>query len=278
MAFGKKKGKIENAAVTPEEVAKLGHKHEVEAAKDKKSSVYDHFHAQEEAKQIADAKKRKKRYAAILAALVAILLIMYIISMLLTQWGDLVITIGDVYDGKSLMLSESLSFDDATVKLNGGTVKDVTNITKAWLPKGLDTEKDGAHNGENYLAYTFYLKNTGDKDLEYNTTMTVTGVSKSADEAVRVQIYKNGKDNVYAKGSYNDRKISETDATIWNNNDTILKAKADSLKAGATDKFTVVMWIEGNDPECVDAIRGGSIRSQMVFDIVPDNPADAEGK
>lgn len=276
MAFGKKKGKIENTAVTPEEVAKLGHKHEVEAAKDKKSSVYDHFHAQDEAKAIADAKKRKKRYAAILAALVAILLIMYIISMLLTQWGDLVITIGDLYDGKSIMLSESASFDDASVKLNGGSVKEVTNITKTWLPKGLDTEKDGQHNGEDYLAYTFYLKNTGDEDLKYNTTMTVTGVSKSADEAVRVQIYKNGKDNVYAKGSYKNRKISETDATIWKNNDTILTAKDSSLKAGAVDKFTVVMWIEGNDPECVDAIRGGSVRSQMVFDVVPDNPEETK--
>ncbi len=269
MPFRKKNKQVD--APTPEEVAKLGQKHEVEAAKDKKSSVYDHFHAQEEAKAVADAKKRKKRYAAILAALVSILLVMYIISMLLTQWGDLVITIGDVYEGKSLMLSEGASFDDATVKLNGGTVKDVTNITKAWLPKGLDTEKDGQHNGENYLAYTFYLKNTGDQDLKYNTTMTVTGVSKSADEAVRVQIYKNGKDNMYAKGSYNNRKIAETDATIWKNNDTILSVKDSSLKAGSTDKYTVVMWIEGNDPECVDAIRGGSIRSQMVFDVVDES-------
>ncbi len=272
MAFGKKKTKIENAAVTPEEVAKLGHKHEVEAAKDKKSSVYDHFHAQDEAKAVADAKKRKKRYAAILAALVAILLIMYIISMLLTQWGDLVITIGDLYDGKTLMLSESASFDDAHVKLNGGSVADVTNITKAWLPKGLDTKKDGQHNGENYLAYTFYLKNTGDKDLEYNTTMNITGVSKSADEAIRIQIYKNGKDSVYAKGSYKNRKIAETDATVWKDTDTVIASKDAELKAGETDKYTVVMWIEGNDPECVDAIRGGSIRSQMIFDVVPDVP------
>lgn len=271
MAFGKKKNK-QVEAPTPEEVAKLGHKHEVEAAKDKKSSVYEHFHAQEDAKAVADAKKRKKRYAIILGSLLGILLVMYIISMLITQWGDLVITIGDMGDdsGKTLLLSESASFDDAAVKLNGGSVKKVTNITKAWLPKGLDTAKDGQHNGKNYLAYTFYLKNTGTKDLEYNTTMTITGVSKSADEAVRIQIYKNAKDNVYAKGTYRDRKTAETDATKWVNNDTVIKTKDSSLKVGAVDKFTVVMWIEGNDKECVDAIRGGSVRSQMVFDVVSD--------
>lgn len=270
MAFGKKK--IQNSTTTPEEVANLGFKHEVQAAKDKKSSVYDHFHAQENAKAVADAKRRKKRYAIILSSLLGTLLVMYIISMLLTQWGDLVISIGDLGDdsGKTIMLSESANFDDAAVKLNGGAVKDVTNITKAWLPKGLDNYKGGQHNGKNYLAYTFYLKNTGTKDLKYNTTMTITGVSKSADEAIRIQIYKNGKENTYAKGTYKDRKIAETDATKWVDTDDVIKTKDSDLKTGAVDKFTVVMWIEGNDRECVDAIRGGTIRSQMVFDVVSD--------
>lgn len=273
MPFRKKNKQVDTP--TPEEVAKLGFKHEVKAAKDKGAAVYDHFHAQENAKAIADAKKRKKRYAIILSSLLAVLLVMYIISMLLTQWGDLVISIGDLQDGKTIMLSESASFDDAAVKLNGGAVKDVTNITKAWLPKNLDKEKDGQHNGDNYLAYTFYLKNTGTEDLKYNTTMTVTGVSKSADEAVRVQIYKNGKDNTYAKGSFKSRKTAETDATKWVDTDDILKTKNSELKAGAVDKFTVVMWIEGNDPECVDAIRGGTIRSQMVFDVAADEQSSS---
>ena len=149
--FGKKNKQVSPA--TPEEVAALGQKHEVDAAKDKRSSVYDHFHSQEEAKKIADAKKRKKRYAVILSALLGMLGIMYIISMLITQWGDLVISIGDLYDGKTIMLCENADFEDGVnVKLNGGSVKEVTNITKDWLPDGLDTEKDGQHNGENYLA------------------------------------------------------------------------------------------------------------------------------
>ena len=268
MAFGKKKTPD---PVHPEEVANLGQKHEVDAAKDKNSSVYDHFHSQENSKKVADAKKRKKIYAAILAALLAILLIMYIISMLTTQWGDLTITVGDLYDGKTIMLCESEDFEDGvTMKLDGGSIKDVTNITKDWLPEGLDTEKDGSHSGENYLAYTFYLKNTGDKDLEYNTTMTVTGASKSADEAVRFQIYRNGEDQVYGKGTYNDRSKAEEDATVFVDDKTIFTTEASQLKAGKVDKYTVVAWIEGNDPECVDAIRGGHVRAHMVFDIVKE--------
>lgn len=270
MAFRKKNKQVD--APTPEEVAKLGQKDELKAARDKGSSVYDHFHAQENAVAIEKSKRRKRLFGAILSGLIAILLVMYIFSMLTTQWGDLVISISDHENGKTIMLSESASFDDAAVKLNGGTVKDVTNITKAWLPKGLDGKKNGQHNGDNYLAYTFYLKNTGTQDLDYNTTMTITGTSKSADEAVRIQIYKNGKESTFAKGKYNNRKLAETDATKWVNTDTVIQTKGSALKVGAVDKFTVVMWIEGNDPECVDAIRGGTIRSQMVFDVPADEP------
>lgn len=269
MAFGKK-NKPANP-VTPEEVADLGFKHEVDAAKDKNSSVYDHFHSQKNAKQVADAKKRRKRYAIILCSLLGVLIVAYLISMLLTQTGDLTITIGDLYDGKTIMLCEDEAFEDGvTVKLDGGVVKEVTNITKDWLPANLDTEKDGQHNGKNYLAYTFYLKNTGDKDLEYNTTFNLTGASKSADEAVRFQIYRNGKDQIFAKSSFNDRSKAEQDATAFVDDATIFTAQATPLPAGTVDKYTVVVWVEGNDPECVDDIRGGHVRSNMVFDVVPD--------
>lgn len=269
MAFGKKnKPPVET---NPHEVAALGQKHEEQAAKDKNSSVYDHFHANEAAVAVEKAKRRRKLYAGILIGLLAILLITYIISMLLTQWGDLVISIGDLYDGKTIMLCENGEFEDGVgVKLNGGSVENVTNITKDWLPKNLDTEKDGQHNGENYLAYTFYLKNTGDKDLEYNSKMTITGASKSADEAIRYMIYKNGQEQVFAKGTYNDREKAEQDATVFVDNETVYAVEASPLNAGNVDKYTVVIWVEGNDPECLDPIRGGFVRSQMVFDVVPE--------
>ena len=273
MAFGRKKKTEE--LVTPHEVAKMGHKHEIDAAKDHKSSVYDHFHAQDKAKEIAQAKKRKKRYGIILGTLVAILLIIYIISMLTTQWGDLVVSVENGEPGKTILLSESADFKDGAVKLNGGSVKNVTNITKAWLPKGLDKE-DGSHNGKNYLAYTFYLKNTGDQNLDYETTMTLTGASKSADEATRIMIIKNGKEAVYAKGKFKDRKQAETDATKWKTNDTIFHIPKSDLKAKSQDKYTVVIWIEGNDRECVDAIRGGHIRSQITYSVNPEEESNKQ--
>lgn len=266
--FGKKK-KTENI-VTPEEVADLGFKDEVKAAKDKKSDVYDHFHAQENARKVAGAKKRRRRYAVAFSVLVGVLLILYIISMLLTQWGDLTISIGDLQDGKTIMLSEDPDFGDAHVKLNGGKVEKVTNITKSWLPKDLDSNGKGAHNGDNYIAYTFYMRNTGTEQLDYECEMNITGVAKSADEAVRIMIYKNGEEAVYAKGQFKDRSKAETDATKWVNEDTVVKFTQKDFKSGTTDKYTIVVWTEGNDPQCVDSIRGGHVRMRMIFNVLKD--------
>ena len=99
----------------------------------------------------------------------------------------------------------------------------------------------------------------------------MTGATKSADEAARFQIYRNGEAQVYAKGKYDNREQAEADATAFVNDTTIFQTVNTPLKAGDSDKYTVVIWIEGEDPECKDPIRGGSVRSHMVFDIAAES-------
>lgn len=53
----------------------------------------------------------------------------------------------------------------------------VTNITYSWLPSDLDTSRDGEHNGKNYVAYTFYCKNEGEAEVDYEATLDISGVS-----------------------------------------------------------------------------------------------------
>ena len=37
-----------------------------------------------------------------------------------------------------------------------------------------------------------------------------------------------------------------------------------------TDKYTIVMWIEGEDPECLDVIRGGYVKLMWFFNIADE--------
>ena len=260
--FGKKKTKGEQP-ITPEELGKLNDKQT-------QNPTIRKYHVATDSAQIMALKKRRKILGIILGAVTAVLAILFIISMLVTKWGDLVIEIDRPAIAKGFTLSETEDFANKTVSLSAKQALDVTNITYNWLPTDLDTSKDGEHNGENYVAYTFYLRNDGEETIDYDAVLDVTGVAKSADEAVRVMVYKNGEPSIFAKGRYDDREQAETDATKFESDTVVMSAKSTDFKVGDVDKYTVVIWIEGNDSECIDDIRDGYVRMRMLFKL--DDP------
>ena len=42
----------------------------------------------------------------------------------------------------------------------------------------------------------------------------------------------------------------------------------ESFLVGNVDKYTIVIFMEGEDPECVDAIVGGSVQFSMTIDAI----------
>ena len=260
--FGKKKTKSEQP-ITPEELGRLNDKQT-------QNPTIRKYHVATDSAQIMGLKKRRKILGIILGAVTAVLAILFIISMLVTKWGDLVIEIDRPAVAKGFTLSESKDFESKSVSLSAKQALDVTNITYNWLPTDLDTSKDGEHNGENYVAYTFYLRNDGEEAIDYDAVLDITGVAKSADEAVRVMVYKNGEPSIFAKGRYDDREQAETDATKFESDTVVMSAKSTDFKVGDVDKYTVVIWIEGNDSECIDDIRDGYVRMRMLFKL--DDP------
>ena len=40
---------------------------------------------------------------------------------------------------------------------------------------------------------------------------------------------------------------------------------------GNVDRYTIVIWMEGDDPECVDSIIGGSVQFSMRIDADYDD-------
>ena len=36
-----------------------------------------------------------------------------------------------------------------------------------------------------------------------------------------------------------------------------------NFKSGDIDKFTIVIWIEGDDPDCIDDLIGGEMKMHM---------------
>ena len=257
--FGKKKTKSEQP-ITPEELNKLNDKQTAHPSVRK-------YHVRTDAEDIVRLKKRRRILGIILGAVTAMLAIIFIISMLVTKWGDLVIEIDRPAVARGITLSETKDFENKSVALSAKQALDVTNITYNWLPVDLDTSKDGEHNGDNYVAYTFYVRNDGEEAFPYDAVLDITGVAKSADEACRVMIYKNGEKSIFAKGQYDDREKAEPNSVKFIDDKTVYRTRTEDFEVGAVDKYTIVIWIEGEDPQCVDEIRDGFVRMRMLFQV-----------
>lgn len=261
----KKKKKETEEQFTPLDLQKLGDKN----TKDRSREVPGRFGARRSAQELTKTQKRQRRAFWLLISLLFTLLIMYLLSMFLTQWGDLVISVDRDAYGKGIAVSELGDLSDTSAQLSGNNVKEVTNITYDWLPFDELDKKDGSYNGKNHLAYTFYLTNNGTVPVTVEGVLSIAGVSKSMDEAVRVMVYKNGEPAIYAKKQYQGEE-PEPDTTVFVDDKTIMTTVTENLQPGQSDKYTIVSWVEGNDPECIDDIMGGYMRMSMLFGIADD--------
>lgn len=276
--FGKKK-KNNQEPFTPEQLKKLEDKGDIAVSKARNMTIFDRFHARRDSKDIARIVRWKRRAAVVAVIAILVLLILWIISWLMSTIGDLVISVESGAAKHGIVISEGLNKDgspkDPQLKLSASNVTDVTNITYDWLPTDLNDEADGEHNGENYLAYTFYLTNSGKETLDYESELRFTGIAKNADEALRIMIYKDGKPTIYAQKNRDGSELEdvvnyefvEGNKDLNQENYLILKDLTKGIKPNQTVKYTIVTWIEGEDPECINDIMGGHVKMQWFFNV-----------
>ncbi len=209
-----------------------------------------------------------------IAVLILILLlgIFYALSAFVNRAGHFTVWITEEDFGQ-ITLSNTATFDECATVLEADVIEQMDNITKSWLPDDID-DIDGPHNGENYIAYTFYMKNTGEDAVKYSARIDIHAVTKEADNAVRVMVLKNGEETVYAK-TQKDSAEPEPDTVPFTSDTQVLENITDRFEPGEVDKYTVVIWLEGNDPECVDDIRGGVVKMSMTLKVLEKLGGDA---
>ncbi len=177
---------------------------------------------------------------------------------------------------------------ESGVLIRGTAVENMDNITEEWLPEDVDSANhSGSHNGDadkdgeiDYIAYTFYLKNTGKEDAKYNATIDVLSADLGADEAIRVKVYRNGEAITYGKkpvkGTERNQYAKFGIDKFFAKENKVMDRNVSDFKSGAVDKYTVVLWLEGWDPECVDDIMGGEVKLSMTFRIIDKETENEE--
>ncbi len=254
---------------------------------------------------------RKNSAKKIMAAATGLLIVIFILALLYHNWGLFVISVEPDLQMEGFAIAETEDFESPRVKLFGDALEECNNITFNSIPEDVDNY-EGEHNGENYVAYTFFLKNGGQHNMDYRYELVIDEVSKGVDEAAWIMLFVNGEARIFAKGRedktpermYNytgypfldkvgkekqvnmlsdsykgyitdkdleQYKYLESDglyelATIpFESDKRVVTGDREELEPGEIDKFTIVLWLEGNDPECVDAIKGGVLGLGMKF-------------
>lgn len=132
------------------------------------------------------------------------------------------------------------------------------------------TSVDGPNNGDNYLAYTFYLEHVGTKDVDLKTTITLLSASKGSEEAVRVRVIFDGQGVTYAKlQSDNGKKPGEPEplTTPFFGTTTVMEKTFTRYTVGKITKVTVILWYEGEDSNHNIDLHSGGVKFEMKFTV-----------
>lgn len=164
---------------------------------------------------------------------------------------------------RGVAIADNGDFNNATARLAADAVDNGTNIAADDLPDNLDNV-DGSHNGKNYVAYTFYIRNAGKTDLGYSAKLKVVSASKGVEKAARVRVYRNGEPTTYAAAAADGNPEPNTEP--FASKDVVTTISHTNFRVGDVDKYTVVIWLDGDDPECVDKIIGGAVEFGFDFD------------
>ena len=255
------------------------------------------------------AEKVYKRNTAIRITAIILALLLLLVGIgfgcvsVLNYGGRFTVSVkGNLY---GIQIADNPKFNNPTLQLRGSAIEAMDNITKEWiLNKGgelnftdrngekhedpvYETFEDidkvyGDHNGTNYLAYTFAVRNGGvaakgeDATVDFTASLEIVSAYKGADQAIRAAVFVNGKPTIYAapkKGTSNELEDFAADKVFFSD-DIIMKESFKQFKVGDAMRFTVVVWLEGEDPECINEIMGGDVKLKMNLEVTSESSAD----
>ena len=181
----------------------------------------------------------------------------------------------DAYN-RGIILSVDDSFDNHQARLLTDPVDEARDLTYRWLKIDEIKNHDGSYDDPDfdYVAYTFNLQNNGDETINVSYHITMLEKSANMDAAIRVLIIEDGIETMYQKldtpdenGHYHIYPPSMPETEYFLSDTVFTRKTIKNFKPGVIKKYSVVVWIEGHDPDTIDDILGGNIKMDMLFSI-----------
>lgn len=253
---------------------------------------------------------------ALLGALATLLTVFFIGSLVTKMRGHFTINVTE--DLFEQGLSVGIELEEKTGKLKDPSnylfsipLEDAPCTSIRCIPGDIH-EFEGIHNTEDYFAYTFYVRNEGDKTVDFDYELAINSESRNLSVATWVMMIHDGELTFYAEeredGSeevlpkrgaknpqtgkligYRTDKLAFMDMALYPElqferigssnschvvpinfeSDTVITSgRETNMAPGETHKYTIVLWLEGDDPDCTDELIGGHIGLEMNFTMI----------
>ena len=219
-------------------------------------------------------RRKKKRRTAIIGGICSVGVVTFCIVAFLGRYVG-TFTVSLEAKNVDLTLSEKSSFEEHSSFLRVNSVPSFQEFTYQNFEKfgggeKLDSEETDAFYGANpenetlnFFKYTFFIKNVGITPAKYNLSLLIkenvaASDGRTLEDTLRVSVYDNGKETVYAKGNLNSPvpiSVSEGEATDeysfqgyamnFVSSKEIMRQDGVSLNIGEVRRYTFVTWLEG---------------------------------
>lgn len=243
---------------------------------------------QRKAGEVKRYRQEKKIIPIAMGCIALLTVIVYVVSLLYTRFGSFTVSVNKYQQlNYGLSLSETKDFSKPTPSLNCKSNANVTNIDGKKLDDVDLGAIDGEANGKDYLCYTFYCKNTGNEVLDYEYSINIINMTMDIEKAVRIRVITslNGSEKQqidYARAKGVDDKgeaipeESPYGTTPFYQNRIVCLEKVKDFNPADVMKYTIVLWLEGPDEDCVDDIIGGSFKIDMKFSVTSHSGIDTD--
>lgn len=250
---------------------------------------------------------------ALLGALAALLAVLMIYASVTEMRGHFTINMSGKMFREGFTLSETEDFRNPTTHLFCEPAVDVPCISISSIPNNVDNF-EGQHN-DSYFAYTFWVRNEGESTVDYTWSMNLNSESLNLSQATWVMIFEDGEMIFYAEpdeegriealppfgdnsrgylgapmsehAKHPDRQyqLITTKGNVsyyrvipepYVSEDTVAEGIQTGVDPMEKHKYTVVIWLEGDDPDCTNDLIGGHVGMDFNFRLVEETEEEAK--
>ncbi|MFA5560653.1 MAG: hypothetical protein WC964_02645 [Acholeplasmataceae bacterium] len=187
--------------------------------------------------------------------------------------GNFVMALDNEAVRRRIVLSLDGTLDKTSTRLMTEPLSGALPITYNWIKFDEIGEAQGDYIDPDfeYLAFTFYIINNGTETVDINYHIRITDVYNNADEVIRIAIVEDGAISVFQKEdkvyplNFEGYPDDMPETTDFLTEETVMRGRFTNFKPADVKKFSIVMWLEGYDPDSSDQIIGGRFKSFMNF-------------